>query len=852
MRKLLLFITACLSAMMPVTLPAQLSLDDIERQKWSGEMCSANHAAIVMQPGSIDSDTSVTFRRLLLSAGKWQLTLPACFSAEHGEVIPYDVPGSVHSALAAAGVIADPVVGLNDSVAERCSYMTWHATTYFDYDGTMTDPLLSFKGVANKCRVYINGKLVTEHEGMFGGPDIAAEKYLKTGRNTLSVELLPIPEIYDGGWPATANEAWKHTVTANCVYGWHYSKIPSTGIWNDVELVERNRLRIENPFFITRDTDGHMCMRLTFPNNVDGEIHLTVSPLNFNGKNQNFTARVDGIQGDTEFNFTLKDPQLWWPNDAGEQNLYKAHVRLVKDGHTVSVADATFGIRTIEMKPFHEGPRKDLYNWTFCINGRDMFVKGTGWCMQDVLLDFTTERYDRFLSAAADQHIQLLRAWGGGIPETDDFYHLCDRKGIMVIQEWPTAWNSHNTQPYDMLEETVRINTLRLRNHPSLVMWGGGNESDKPEGEAIDMMGRLSILLDGTRPFHRAEPWGGSRHNYNCWWDDMHLNHNLNMTARFWGEFGVPSLPCPESVYKYLDSENFLFPPKESSIFTHHTPIFGTNGEIKRLGQYAGYFMPLNTLEQIIFGSQMAQVVGVRHTLERARTMWPHTTGALYYKLNDNYPGLSWSSIDYYGAHKPIHYFVKRAFEPATTVLLFDRTNMAGQQVSLPYFLLDDNMTYNGKQVTAHLTVWNHQMVCVADTTLNVTPNGHVEKIADIQLSNEQTLSEMLYFKTDLIDIHGHIIARNWYFSNFETRPGVMLESKGAKVSLEQKGDTLTLTNTSDVPAVGVTIQVPGFSSRLTLSDNYLWLDPGETIIIQTNTSRKAEVTLWNNPTEKE
>ena len=95
--------------------------------------------------------------------------------------------------------------------------------------------------------------------------------------------------------------------------------------------------------------------------------------------------------------------------------------------------------------------------------------------MMDALLDFSRERYDRFLSVARHQNIQLIRAWGGGMPETDAFYELCDEKGIMVMQEWPTAWNSHETQPFGMLEETVALNTVRLRNHPSLVMWGGGN-----------------------------------------------------------------------------------------------------------------------------------------------------------------------------------------------------------------------------------------------------------------------------------------------------------------------------------------------------------------------------------------
>ena len=281
------------------------------------------------------------------------------------------------------------------------------------------------------------------------------------------------------------------------------------------------------------------------------------------------------------------------------------------------------------MAPLPGGERPSLYNWTFVINGRPTFLKGTGWCTMDASMDFSRDRYEQFLTLAPDQNCQMLRCWGSGMPETDDFYDLCDRLGITVMQEWPTAWNSHEDQPFDALEETVRLNTLRLRNHPSLLMYGGGNESTNPAGKAIDMMGRLAIELDGTRPFHRGEPWGGSDHNYACWWGNAHLDRNLNLTGRFFGEFGIASMPVLESVERYLPSdERTLWPPKEKGVFVHHTPVFDTMQDMDRLRQYAGYFTAGATMRRFIDASQIAQAVAVRHTLERARMRWPNCTGA--------------------------------------------------------------------------------------------------------------------------------------------------------------------------------------------------------------------------------
>ena len=840
MKKYFLLLSYYICLLIPCL--AQQTLDDVDGAPWADAVSPIEGYAPSMVSIPASGVKHAPCDRRLSLSGEWTL------SDGQGISVSAQVPCGIHSALMKAGAIPDPRLGRNDTIAEQCSYRGWTLERTFQYDGSMADPLLCFKGVANKCRVWLNGQMIGEHEGMFGGPDIAVGSLLRKGSNTIKVELDRIG-IRGGGWTRDANESWKNTVVVNCVYGWHYSRIPSLGIWDDVFICERPACRIEKPFIMTRHCNGDMRLGITLPTATSGEIRLLVTPCNFKGESQAYKTTVKDAQGNVAFDFHISKPQLWWPNDAGKQNLYRAEVQLVRDGKVESVCSTRFGIRTIEMKPLPLPAEEQAkcYKWLFCINGRDMFIKGTGWCTMDVMLEFTRERYERFLSVARQQHVQMVRAWGGGMPETDTFYDVCDELGILVLQEWPTCWDSHFVQPYDLLKETVERNTVRLRNHPSLAMWGGGNESYTLVSPTIDMMGRLAKELDGTRVFHRGEPRGGSRHDYHCWWENYPISYNLRMTAHFWGEFGIPSLPNIETINHYLDGESFQWVPDAESRFTHHTATFGYSGDIENLAQYAGYFMPLGKLEDIILGSQLAQSEGVRHTLERARTMWPQTTGALYYKLNDNYPGLSWSSIDYEGAIKPLHYFARRAFAPTTTVLLFDTTNLARQEAVLPYYLLNDDLALNGKQLKAHLTVWNHQMECVYDNTFTLTPQQMVEKIADIRLSSEQTTSDMLYLKTDILGPGNKLIARNWYFSNYESHQGALKESKPATVVMRQKGKSLRLTNTSDYPAVGVTLSAPSHASEFMPSDNYVWIDPHETVTIATNVPQSVALDWWNN-----
>jgi beta-mannosidase len=767
------------------------------------------------------------------------------------DAISTQIPGSVHTALVQAGRIPDPYFGLNDAIAREQSFKTWWYKKTFARPEGMEQARLVFDGVAIQCHVWLNGQLLGSHNGMFGGPFFDVTELLRP-QNTLVVKLDPAPHT-DTGIHGN-NQAWRSTVVFNNCWGWHYSNIPQLGIWRAVRLEEVPLVHVRAPFIATRSAaDGLMDLQVSLHGPLEGwsgRLECAITGETFEGTNLHFSRDIESEAAirSEHFQFAIPEPRLWWPNDLGEHPLYRLDVAFLNDdGECLSTASTTFGIRTVRMAPLPQGSSSDKYNWTFVINDRPIFVKGNGWCTMDTLMDFSRERYARFVELAESQHVQMFRAWGSGMPETDDFIDLCDRHGIMVLQEWPTAWNSHAEQPYNVLEETVRLNTVRLRNHPSLVMWGAGNESSQPVGAAIDMMGRLSVELDGSRPFHRAEPWGGSLHNYDCYWGRAPLDRNLSLTADFIGEFGLANMPSLESVLRYLpEAERGVWPPPADGTVAHHTPIFNTAQDIERLTQYSTYFAPQDSLEHFIIGSQLSQATGVRHALELNRTRWPDCTGVLYYKMNDNYPAASWSCADWYGVPKIGHYIFQDSFAPLLACVLFDTLNPAGKEASLPVYLLDDTGRLDGVQWTVVGRAFDSELREIK--RIEFEGDGSIDRVrrlGEFYLTADETSSSPLFVVSE-VRVEDTLEQRTFYWTNYEAKQGCLFTLPTSSLQIRSEIDGFIVSNTGEFPAVGVHLRCPTRSDKLLASDGYFWLDPGEEHRVRINMTEGVTCAAWN------
>ena len=838
-----------------------LSLDQVDRESFAqGPSPIAGAArAIELRPGRLDHPAGPP--RLALNDG-WEMVEGGeeseRLSGDWADAIPAVVPGSIQTALLQAGRIPDPYVGRNDEIARAESFKTWWLKKRFRRPAEGSGERLVFGGICDACAIWLNGKKLGEHKGMFAEIVYDVASLLNDGDNTLIVRLDPAPQRISEGEPndffTGMNVGWLDSAVINNIYGWHYINLPTLGIWRPVYLQASPTVEIVDPFAATLDAQaGLLRLHLTLKGAADGwrgRLIGSVEPENFEGETHHFACDVEAAERETTelLEFTVPDARLWWPVDYGEPNLYRLTLSFLPEGGAPDHASFNFGIRTIEMRPTPDGPDPENYNWTFVVNGRPIFVKGANWCTLDALLRFEPERYDRFLQLAKDSHMQLLRAWGSGMPETDEFYDLADRHGIMVLQEWPTAWNSHRIQPYDILEETVRCNTIRLRNHPSLVMWGGGNESGEPFGEAIDMMGRTSCELDGTRPFHRGEPWGGSIHSYHVFWQYHPLDYNLSLSAAFIGEFGLASLPNYETVERYTPAEELdAWPPASDSAFTHHMPVFNLKAEQTIMAQYVADFLPADSLPNFILGMQMAQATGMRHTLELARMRWPYATGVCYYKLTDNNPAASWATVDWYGVPKIAYHILRGAYRPLHICLLFRRLACTGAEAEFPIFLLDDDGALANRAWTARVRAFDSALQLIkCEDFQGKGEQGQVARLGELALDSDQTWSSPLFITADIATEDG-LQDRVFYWLNYAAIQGSLFNRPPTQLAINADGDgAVAIRNIGQRPAVGIHFNCPDISHHFSCADSYFWLDAGEERRITVSQMEGISVAAWN------
>ncbi|HID62615.1 MAG TPA: hypothetical protein EYP49_07770, partial [Anaerolineae bacterium] len=536
------------------------------------------------------------------------------------EWLPATVPGNVRADLLALGYISDPFYGLNNEDSQWVDEWDWWYRKALSLQlGEGERAFLVFEGIDYISAVYLNGVELGRHEGMFSRQVYEITHHL-SGQSTESVATvrirgsaaLPRPRLtaWQRAWNRISGtllpkfEAFPDRIrTLKCQmgFGWDFApRLRTMGLWDDVYLVVTRAVFIRDVFVqceiqgIRDKGRGTELARVKLRLELDADreqaarAQVTVRGKNFADElHFDFDLALSKGPQVKEVELSIENPRLWQPWERGFPHLYEVKVDVYPTGSSVPSDSlvTTFGLRTIELVPNDDAP-SGASPWTFVINGQPLFIRGANWVPVDALPGRARrEDYAHLLSLAKEAGINMLRVWGGGLREKRAFYELCDELGLPVWQEFPFAcvFFGHFPRHESFLSLARRECTAivrQLRNHPSLVLWCGGNEfSPRRNRKLIETLKAVVAANDGTRPFKEVSPGRGDSHNWRVWHGKYHVRHYRQDEAQFASEFGLSSVPDLASLQKFIPAEH-LWPPGE---FWHYH-----HAELSKLRRYTG------------------------------------------------------------------------------------------------------------------------------------------------------------------------------------------------------------------------------------------------------------------------
>jgi beta-mannosidase len=496
--------------------------------------------------------------------------------------------------------------------------------------------------------------------------------------------------------------------------------------------------------------------------NSDREQNISVQ-CRVRGKNfaynpWSFQSELELRRGKQEckLEFALQDAREWNPWDRGDPNLYEIDIHILgRANQLLDSSTTTFGIRSFELR--REGKQQDP--WTFLLNGKREFIRGANWVPLDAIPGrVRREDYAARLKQARAANVNFLRVWGGGLREKRAFYDLCDELGILVWQEFPFAGAILDRFPRDdaflnfVAEECTAI-VRALRNHPSLVVWCGGNEFNTRGNRAIvNALRKVVGREDGTLPFKPASPYRDESHNWRVWHRSANLRDYKKEQTPFLSEFGLQSAPNVESLEKFLP-HHALFPP--NAMWTYH------RAELQKLGRYASPQKPssadwANELSTFVAATQRVQAIALQIAIEHMRRQKSNASaGVVVWQFDDAWPSISWSLVDNYGIPKLAFRALKRAYSPILASFDYPlKPRRIGTIVRGDLWIISDlRSSFTNAQLTASLNAkeFYSQRVDVAPDSAECvgsvdTPLGAGENVLQLKLSwGHATLSENEY-----------------------------------------------------------------------------------------------------------
>lgn len=756
---------------------------------------------------------------------------------------------------------------------------------------------LIFDGINYRAEVWLNGHLVADSSqmvGMFRSYNFDISKYADYGsRNYLAVKIYPLdfpgepdseqlealgPFYLNGGPTGDIGK----NVTMLCSVGWDWvppARDRNIGIWQPVYIRTTGNTTLSNIKLVTDlpalpDTNtAKLNLSLTLNNrsalSVKGNVRVSISPENFTdnavkniiadypvqlsaGANKDIQLDASSVK-----QLLISHPKLWWPNGYGAPNLYRIRVQFVIDNKTIS--DDTsflFGIRTMSSKTFTENGR---FRREFYVNGKKIHLVGGAW-VPDFMLNRDSLRNDYELHLCQNANLNLIRIWGGGVTPEEPFWQACDRYGLLV---WSDFWVTGDTQgefkgspdyPYQgsVFIDNVKSTIVRIRNHPSLLVWTGGNEGHARK-ELYDAMRKAVIDLDGTRPFIPSSSgfakmlpgWAGAYPDNQTpgvysggpyAWKDPKVYYDLADHAKDWGfkdETGIPSMPPLNTLRKIIPDHSW-----DHSLPFPFNNSWGYHDACTGAAQYDNYYKDMvqrygrpMDIDSFVNKMQLMNATGYQGIFEAADSKINTTGGVMLWKLNAAFPSVVWQVYDWYLNPNAGYYFMKKACEPLHVQFNQDDSGVA--IINRTRFVAND--------LTATARVYS------ANGSEIFNKSAHLNSIGDmnaaIALSLKDVLNQhpafnfiVLYLKNN----KGEEVSKNIYWTAKDNDYKVLNEMRQAKlqatfvresVSKNEKTFIIKIKNTGSQVAFFTHVQLMQRGEEIMpafWSDNYFSLLPDE------------------------
>lgn len=605
------------------------------------------------------------------------------------------VPGTVYTDLLRNGNMEDPYWKDNEDAI--CSLMEKDYEYQCTFQGEETEDLsnafLRFEGLDTVADIYLNNVHVGNAESMHRTWEYPVKEVLSPGENTLKVVFHSPLKFIAQAYKKYGNignddtyEGFMHLRKAHYMFGWDWgAHLPDAGIFRPVFLCSVSHGRIDS-VYIRQCHEENKCT-LKFEGDcireTPGEYQWRVLVTAPDGQKYETALSAEG-----EGQLVIEDPELWWPNGLGDQPLYQVEAQLLYEGNVEDTWKKRIGLRTMTMQR-----KKDQYGESFAheVNGKVFFAMGADYIPEEHLLGRRSEEKTRkLLEDCKLANFNVIRVWGGGFYPDDWFFDICDELGLVVWQDFMFACSVYELTPE--FEANIRKefadNIKRLRHHASLGLWCGNNEMEMFVDERC-WVTKASEVRDYLFMYERIIPevlreydpetfyWpaspssGGSFDNPNDpdrgdvhYWKVWHGNRPFSEYRkhffRYASEFGFQALPSQKTI------ETFTEDPDDWNLFSYimerHQRNYGANGKIMNYMQQT-YRYP-GDFDTVIYASQLLQADAIRYGVEHFRRNRGRCMGAVYWQLNDCWPVISWSSIDYTGRWKALHYYAKRFFAP--------------------------------------------------------------------------------------------------------------------------------------------------------------------------------------------